>query len=307
MSLLREIQDDLTKPVSDLASILLKCKILASRLGSAELADWVSWELNGYSAEQTVPEYRRLAITYFGSFSNLAWRQEKAAIPIQFVPEEHRQPFREIAFRDGIAKANSLANGKGAPTVQRPELIFAIQGKMYPEMDCHGVWGEIPRSEFEQLLTAVKTQILDFVLKLEEKNPAAGEAAPNSVPVPQEEVRSLVHAHFYAPVGAVALNSNHVSQNVTMTLSDSDLKKLVSELTTGLGELHLDERQRARADAQLAVIRTEISGKPDYVLVTEAGKTLRNITEGAIASLVAGAAQPSVWHWIHQALNAFPR
>jgi hypothetical protein len=235
MSLLREIQDDLAKPVSDLACVLLKCKILASRLGSAELADWVNWELNGYSAEQIVPEYRRLAITYFASFMNLAWRQERAAIPLQIVPEEHRQSFREIAFRDGIAKANSLANGKGEVTVQRPDLIFAIQGKMYPEMDCHGVWGEIPRTEFEQLATAVKTQILDFVLKLEEKNPAAGEAAPNSVPVPKEEVRSLVHNYFYAPVGAVAQNSNHVSQNVTTTLSDSDLKKLVSELTSRLG------------------------------------------------------------------------
>jgi len=305
MSLLRDIQDEIARSHSDITSVLLKCKILASRLGSSELSDWVKWELSGYAADQPVPEYRLLAIDYYASFMSLGWTVDKAAIPLQFVPEKHRKSFREVEFRDGIAKAASLANSKGAIVVQRPELIFALQGKMYPDMNCQSVWGEIPRTDFEQLISAVRTKILDFALKLEEKNPAAGEATRNSFPVPKEEVRSLVHNHFYAPIGAVAQNSNHVTQTVTMNLSDRDLKRLVAELSAHFDELQLSEQQKARAEAQIAVIQAELSDKPDQTLVREAGRTLRDITEGAIASLLATAAQPSVWRWIHQTLDSF--
>ena len=43
---------------------------------------------------------------------------------------------------------------------------------------------------------------------------------------------------------------------------------------------------------------------PDPAIVRQAGRTLRNITEGAISGLLAAAIQPPVWLWIHQAMAA---
>jgi hypothetical protein len=57
MSLLREIQNDLSSSGSDVPTVLRKCKILAARLGSNELASWVDFELNGYPESQPIPEY----------------------------------------------------------------------------------------------------------------------------------------------------------------------------------------------------------------------------------------------------------
>jgi hypothetical protein len=108
----------------------------------------------------------------------------------ELIPEEHREAFKGIDFRDGIAKAVSFARSEHGIKVQRPELSFALQGKMYPDMACHGVWGEIGRTEFEQLVSAVKNRILDFSLKIEAENPAAGEAPLHSQPVPMEELRA---------------------------------------------------------------------------------------------------------------------
>lgn len=43
---------------------------------------------------------------------------------------------------------------------------------------------------------------------------------------------------------------------------------------------------------------------PDPVIVKQAGRTLRNITEGAIGSLLAAAAtQPEVWTWASQTMR----
>jgi hypothetical protein len=88
----------------------------------------------------------------------------------------------------------------------------------------------------------------------------------------------------------------------------STLGRLVAELTSHLGELELDARQKQKAEAQVATIKAQLGNDPNPVIVQEAGCTLRSIIEGAIASLIANAAQPTVWHWVHQAMaNLFPK
>jgi hypothetical protein len=306
MSLLRDIQYDLGSSAGDVTTVLRKCKILATRLGSGEFAQWVEWELNGYPESQPIPEYRRLSIQHYASFMNVAWTLPQQPVPLQFVPEKHREAFRYVEFRQGIAKACSFLRSKGGAVVQKPDLIFELQGRMYPDMTCQGVWGVVPATEFEQLVSAVKNRILDFSLKIEAENPDAGEARQNSQPVPEEKLRPLVQNLFYGAIGNVAQNTEYLSQTASIGAQPGDLARLVKELTTHLDELNLDVRQKQRAEAQIAALKAELDGDPDPAIVRQAGRSLRNITEGAIGSLLATAAQqPGVWHWVHQTLANF--
>jgi hypothetical protein len=95
-------------------------------------------------------------------------------------------------------------------------------------------------------------------------------------------------------------DSNTITQTTGLQLSD--LTKLVMVIADHLDELQLDARQKQRAEVQIATLKTELVGDPDPVIVTQALRTLRNITEGAMGSLLATAMQPTVWHWIQQAL-----
>jgi AbiTii len=304
MSLLREIQHDVAGSGSDAATVLRKCKILASRLHSMEFDQWLAWELDGYPLSQQTPDYRRLTVTHYASFHDGVWNVPKAAVPLQLVPEEHREAFTFIEFRDGIAKADSLARSKNVITIERPEAIFALQGKMYPEMNCHHVWGEISSIEFQQLLSAVRNRVLDFSLKVEAENPNSGEAPPNSQPVPEEKLRPLVQNIFYGTVGAVAQDSKHFNQTVAIDVSPQEIVRLVNEFETHIDELALNHEERRRAEAQISTLKAESVQEPDVALVRQAARSLRNITEGAIGSLIATAAtQPPVWHWILQTLT----
>ena len=98
------------------------------------------------------------------------------------------------------AEPDAKTISRGA-RVELQSLIFRLQGKMYPDMNCVGAWMEVPGSKFEQLVSAVKNRILDFVLRIEAENPNAGEAPPNTQPVPKEKLRPLVHNVFYGAVG----------------------------------------------------------------------------------------------------------
>jgi hypothetical protein len=305
MSLLRKIQDDLANPNADLTTVLRTCKILAGRLGSDDLARWVELELSGYPASQPLPECRRLAIIHYASFMNVAWQVPQAAVPLQVVPEQYREDFHHVECREGIAKIVTFARSKNNIVIQKPELIFVLQKKMYPEMSCQAVWGEIPNTEFEQLAIAVGNRILDFAIQLEAENPAAGEAAINSRPVPEEKLRPLVN-NFFAPVANLAQHSHDFTQTTNLTLKREDLSTLVTELSANIGELNLDGPKRQKAEAQIATLRAQLTDEPNPVIVEQAGRTLRNVTEEAIASLIATAVQPSVWHTIQSLLALFP-
>ncbi len=302
MSLLREIQNELVSAKGDITNILRKCKILAARLGSEELARWVDWELNGYPSSQVTPGYRRLGARCYASFINIAWKIERQPVLWEVLPEPVRPMLQSIEFRDGIAKANAF--GANGARIERPDVAVRLQGKMYPEMTCFAAWLEISHSEVEQLLSAVRNRILDLVLKIEAENPEAGEAQLNSRPVPSEKLQQLVHNAFYGPVGSIAQSSEHFSQIASIGIPVQDLTKLVRDMTEHLDELSLDVRQKQRAEAQIATLAAELRGDPDPTIVRQAASTLRNVTEGAIGSLLATALQPSVWHWIHQTLTS---
>ena len=90
-------------------------------------------------------------------------------------------------------------------------------------------------------------------------------------------------------------------QAITYSQSDmADLSRLVAELTAHLSELSLEPSLRRKADAQVATLKAQLADEPDPVIVRQAGRTLRNITEGAIGSMLATAVtESSVWTWIH--------
>jgi hypothetical protein len=301
MTLLREIQAEASASGGDLAAVLRKCKLLAARLGSEEFAQWVSWELDGYPDDQPAPSYRRINAQYYANFMGVGWNAEKQPFLWPVLDKETFDKLNPIQFRDGIAKAAALRAGA---KIVRPELAFLVQGKMFPELNCVGAWVEIGGNEFEQMLSSVSNRVLDFVLKIEAENPNAGEAALNTHPVPEEKLEPLVQ-NFFGPIGNFAQNSQGFSQTAHLDISTADLEKLVVDLGEHLAELKLNEPDHKKVKAQIATIEAQLADTPNPVIVREAGKTIRNLTEGAIGNFIAAATQPTVFAWLQAMLEKF--
>jgi hypothetical protein len=87
----------------------------------------------------------------------------------------------------------------------------------------------------------------------------------------------------------------------------TDLERLVSEFTNRLDELRLEARDNQKAKAMLATLQAQLTDEPDPIIVQQAGRTLRNITEGVIGSLIATGVQPTVWSWVVEVMaRLFP-
>ncbi|WP_019937826.1 hypothetical protein [Bordetella sp. FB-8] len=97
----------------------------------------------------------------------------------------------------------------------------------------------------------------------------------------------------------------HQTQTTTYTGPSTDeLQQLVDLMKAHLAELQLPALDERKAKAQLATIEAQLLDEPNPSIVKEAGHTLRNITEGTIAGLLANAA-PSVWPIVHGLLAQF--
>ncbi len=126
----------------------------------------------------------------------------------------------------------------------------------------------------------------------------------------QPPIAIIVHNHAITVGSAVnspiqqSIDSNS-QQTTTYNLpSNDDLKRLIKLLDDHLPELKLTTSDEKKAKAQLATMEAQLLDEPNPLIVKEAAKTLRNVIEGAIGSLVASAMQPTVWTTIRSLLTS---
>jgi len=305
MTLLREIQAAATNPNIDLSTVLRKAKILAARLRNPEFEAWVDHELNGYEDRKAVPSYRVIFSGARGTLTDGFRIWNDFQIMTTFLPEKFKDWGEKCYLDEPIATLASMAKRDSLSVPWPQELAVQYGAKGTKGLQCLNAWLPINPDSLLGVLDTVRNRLLDFSLKLEAENPDAGEIQSGFEPIPPEKLNPLVINTFYGPVGNVAQHSEKFTQSAKIRSSSGDMTRFVEEFSAHIHELGLDERQEQRAKAQIDVIRTELESGPDDGVIAQSGRTLRNITEGAVASLIATAAQPTVWQWIHQMLTAF--
>lgn len=137
------------------------------------------------------------------------------------------------------------------------------------------------------------------VIEQAQRNP--DQTPPNFPAITYNVVNNIVGTAINSPVQQA---STAATQTTTYSVNErAELARLVAEFIAHLGELKLGAAQEQKVRAQIATLEAQLTDEPDRVIVRQAGRTLRNITEGVIASLVATAAQPSVWAWVQATMT----
>jgi len=112
---------------------------------------------------------------------------------------------------------------------------------------------------------------------------------------------------IHSPVQQAGAQSTQSQVNTYNAQDHADLSRLISEFNSRLHELKLDAAVARHANAQISTIQAQLGEFLNPTIVHQAGRTLRNVTEGAISSLIGAAVQPTVWSWMAQAMaRLFP-
>jgi hypothetical protein len=231
-TLLHQIQMEAVDGEYDLASLLRKCRILAQRLNNADLKSWVVNELEGYRAQDDLPDYRLLSQAlllghYFGSFGAEA---RNVQIPTSAVLEEFRESIIGLRVTQGVREIQEqIANSeKGALRIAvPPEAHAAIRNMQIREDMVLGSVVKIVSTSFLQgILDNVRNRILNFTLELESEAPKTGDPLESLRVEKSEKVQQIFNTEIRGDVSNFAQGSREFSQRVEVPKGNIDALKL---------------------------------------------------------------------------------
>jgi hypothetical protein len=231
MGLLHEIQESVIKEESSLASIFLKLRLLAAKLGSPPLEEWIKHEYEGYPPDSKIPSYRATNVTYTGTFYGpFGSGISNVQIPSHLIEKFAGKQWTRYEIRDGIAAIDELvrssANGDGTLGIDASNLILLLQGKVYPDYSCNDVRGVISRSALTELRSAVRKRILDLTLEFEKSIPASteimlGGSAP-SPKVNSDQVNQISQNIIYGNVTNISSRGAGTRINIALVERNDD-------------------------------------------------------------------------------------
>lgn len=232
MNILNEIQSAVMDPGANLGSVLLKLRFLASRLGNAELADWVKHEAEGYPLGASVPEYRIVSVTYRATFSGpFGSGIKNAPIPPYVIQQHASEKWNEHEVRGSIAAVEHLVSDReGDIGIDAQNLMLLLQGKVYKGYACNSVTGTISRVAMAEILQSVRSRVLELTLELEKAIPeatAVAVAGPALKNVDHKQVSQIINQTVYGNVNQVNAADN---ATVNFNISQGDTGALIQEL-----------------------------------------------------------------------------
>lgn len=216
------------------AQFLLKLRFLASRLGSAQLEEWVRHEAEGYPPEVDVPGYRKLSVNYRGTWSDpFGGSINNAPIPPYLIEKYASRSWTKFDMRQSISVVDELAMGKGdAVYINASNLILRLQGKVYPDYSCLSVKGELPKTAMREIQNAVRNRVLDLTIELEKAIPDVVEVKLGEAVTAKGDSSDTVTQVFHQTIHGLntTVGNSGAGSQINLTIVQGDGSSLIREL-----------------------------------------------------------------------------
>ncbi|GMQ52523.1 hypothetical protein [Halopseudomonas aestusnigri] len=281
MDLINPIIEILSSENPNLTDALIKTKVLLYKLGEKHLIEWVNHELDGYGGVKDLPDYRVVGSRVKANIMNAAYSANEVDVPVYHLEHDIRDSLERSEFRQGIAAIEDLANSEG-DSVQRPishALYGLLSEKFASGYKVQSAWCEIPKYSLIQIITQVRSRLLDFLLELSEKIPNTDEEGTDLKKVSKE-------------IGTESLFNNAVfGNNTTIIVGDNNAQTVDNSITTNdLNSLKkfLSSYQVSNEDLEeLEVAVTEDAGS-EAIAKQELGPKVKAWVKGMIGKAVDG-------------------
>jgi len=231
MPLLDEIESAALDSASDLGAILRRCKVLAVRLGSKPLEEWLLWESNGYPPNAELPDYRVWALTIKGHFAGpFGSGLRNAPIPSICIPEDIRESMTTFKCRQSVSSLEQLLTSTetGVLHADYSDLSVLLGMGVYEGSNCIQAWGEFGVGCVVEALNAVRNRILDFALAIEKEYPSAGERSSGASPIDQARVTQIFNTTVLG--GSMNLVGSADRSTVSLMMQPHDFESIRGEL-----------------------------------------------------------------------------
>ncbi|KDE38500.1 Abort lactococcal phage infection AbiTii [Nitrincola lacisaponensis] len=248
MSLLQQIQESVVQEGADLGSILLKLRLLAARLGSDTLEEWVKHESEGYPMDANVPDYRIVGVTYRGTFSGpFGSGIKNAQIPPYLIEKHAGESWTKYEVRESIAAVDEMVRRQtsdgGDFGIDASNLILLLQGKIYKGYACNDVSGLISPTSFYEIQQAVRSRILELTIEFERSVPGSVHVAFGTTKTEKkdvEQVQQISQQIIYGNVSTAVAGGS--GSRISVAVNERDGQSFIEHLVkSGIPEKDASE------------------------------------------------------------------
>ena len=164
----------LTDMAADLAvsteQVLTTLRVVASRAGLEELAEWAAKELEGYGEKDELPTHRRWELTIVADLYN----PYQAFVPQVHVPiaEKYRRTATIYYCREGVGQLeDGLGDklGNSVTGVEHPNLAQIVDASLQPGWTCVRARAECSSMHLREIVNKSRQTALTFCLECEKK------------------------------------------------------------------------------------------------------------------------------------------
>lgn len=230
MKLADEIIDMLSSQGGSLNDALFKTKVLLHRMGEKDLVDWVNLELQGYTGREDVPEYRIIDMSIRGDVSNLAYRYNDHPLPTGHLDEPLRRDLRKTALRQSVAVLEGFAkDDKDLSINVAPELYNKLSKGLGNGYNVERAWGKPSLGCMVQVVTEIKSRLLDFLLELSERMPDGLDREEMKEESKRQNISNLFNHTVIGDNATFVIGDGNV-QNVENNVKINDFESLAAEL-----------------------------------------------------------------------------
>ncbi len=284
--LVLQLQEDALDPNVGIADLLRKAKVVAAKLDLTEFREWVESELNGYTGNTDVPDYRKVHARVKALNPYQGW------IPIIIEDREMERIVSSCSIGQAIGTLEDVTHrSKGGagylafPLPGAAQQALARMTGFNMEFQLH-----FDASSASGILDAVRNRVLDWSISLE-KAGVTGEGM-TFTGREREAAKAMTGGNTYhiqnvGILGDVAHSSVSNNQSVTYTTSQlSEICSAVEQIDAALPQLSGDIR--GSVDEAIRYIKAELQQPaPSSSKLHSALASIRTTCEGAAGNLIA--------------------
>lgn len=218
--LIEQIINELVNPETPLSSILLKTKVLASRIQNEELRKWVNNEFDGYSFRKDVPEYRKYEVIVEGDFIIGRMKYTNHVVPTNGLDDFLTEDINFISLQHSVSTLEKMMTGSNVFTIPFTAEVMSTIAQNWQSYNDHLIHLYSCRQKVSivavhQTISMVRNRLLNFMLKIDEE---FGNLSELELKNSNNQITTLVHQ-------IITISGDG---NVVNTGNDANIKTTIS-------------------------------------------------------------------------------
>lgn len=167
-----KILDGITSNKVSLDVALQRLLVIANKTENKDLANWCASELNGYKGDAEIPEYRHFKsrnIIYSGFKGNL--NIKNTPLGFGYLPEDVLSQVEHVKITEDIGKVQEYASKNETLSIDltflAPHVYKNTNDGYRGGIQCTSITNIIPASLYSQVLSCVKTRVINLICSYE--------------------------------------------------------------------------------------------------------------------------------------------